>query len=487
MPNLKKLTLLHSNDLHGDFFADKVDDTLFGGISMLSGYVNKVRNDEENVIYAIAGDMFRGSVIDAEFKGISTIEIMNLIAPDVVAIGNHEVDYGVPHLLFLEKCAKFPIINANMFIKTNMMKLFKDHLIIEVDGMKILFIAIITEEILAQTKSDQVISTFLDVGEAADEVGRICDTYNTIDVDFTVLLTHIGFDEDIALAKKLHPDWGVDVIIGGHSHTLLDKPEKVNDILIVQAGVGTDQIGRFDLIINTDSNDIHSYEWKTVPITDKNCPRDYPLENVILNYQTVVDRKYGRILARLPSEVTHPCRTQETSMGKLICDIYRDSFSVDIALIGSGSFRTETLGPIIRVCDLMEAFPYDDLIYRVNFTGLQLKKAFKHILRDEAFYGHTEFYQVSYGLKVIYDKNKKELINITLDGVELRDQEVYSVALQNFHYSNMEEFLNISPSEIEDLAKPKVLAVSCVNVLQESLFSGMGRHSKLEKRLEIIE
>ena len=113
MENIKKLTILHSNDLHGDFLAEKIDEKLIGGVSMLSGYVGKVRNEEQNTIYCIAGDMFRGSVIDSEFRGISTIEIMNMLAPDVVTVGNHEIDYGIAHLLFLGKCAKFPIINAS--------------------------------------------------------------------------------------------------------------------------------------------------------------------------------------------------------------------------------------------------------------------------------------------------------------------------------------------------------------------------------------
>ena len=95
MKNLKKLTLLHSNDLHGDFLAENLDDKLVGGVSLLSGYINKVRQEEENVIYAIAGDMFRGSIIDSEFLGLSTIQIMNMLGPDVVTLGNHEVDYGV--------------------------------------------------------------------------------------------------------------------------------------------------------------------------------------------------------------------------------------------------------------------------------------------------------------------------------------------------------------------------------------------------------
>ena len=97
----KKLVLLHSNDMHGDFLSENVDNKLMGGVSMLSGYINKVKEEEPNTLYCIAGDMFRGSVIDSEYKGISTIEIMNMISPDVVTLGNHEVDYGVSHLLFL--------------------------------------------------------------------------------------------------------------------------------------------------------------------------------------------------------------------------------------------------------------------------------------------------------------------------------------------------------------------------------------------------
>lgn len=64
--------------------AEQVDDKLVGGVSMLSGYINQVRQTEKNVIYAIAGDMFRGSIIDSEHKGVSTIEIMNALAPDIV-------------------------------------------------------------------------------------------------------------------------------------------------------------------------------------------------------------------------------------------------------------------------------------------------------------------------------------------------------------------------------------------------------------------
>ena len=113
-----------------------------------------------------------------------------------MTIGNHEVDYGLAHLLFIEKCANFPIINANFHIRTNNKRLFQPFYIAHIDGMKILFIGIITEDVLAQTKMDKVIGSFVDICEAAEEIGRICNTYNPIDIDFTIILTHIGFEED---------------------------------------------------------------------------------------------------------------------------------------------------------------------------------------------------------------------------------------------------------------------------------------------------
>ena len=208
MKQTKTITILHSNDLHGDFLAEQVDEKLVGGVSMLSGYIEKVRAEQPNTIYVIAGDMFRGSVIDSEYKGLSTIEIMNALAPDVVTIGNHEVDYGIAHLLFIEKCARFPIINANLYIKNTPTRLFTPYKILRVDGMNILFIGIITQDVINQTKSESLAGSFVDTAAAAAEVGKICNAHNSIDIDFTVLLTHIGFEEDRHLARQLDPAWG---------------------------------------------------------------------------------------------------------------------------------------------------------------------------------------------------------------------------------------------------------------------------------------
>ena len=482
--NTKKLTLLHSNDMHGDFLAEHVDENLVGGVSMLSGYVNKVRQEEKNVIYAIAGDMFRGSIIDSEFQGISTIQIMNMLGPDVVTLGNHEVDYGVAHLLFLEKCAEFPIINANLHIKTNNARLFDPCYVMEIDGMKVLFIGILTEVALAQCKTDGLIGTFVTLEDAAEEVGRICNTYNATDIDFTVLLTHIGFEEDKALAALLDPAWGVDVIIGGHSHTFLDEPAVVNGIPVVQAGTGTDQIGRFAIVINTDENCIDSYSWKSIPINAENCPRDPAIEDIIRTYKERTDAKYGQIVTKFVRRLTHPTRIRETELGDLISDVLKDSLGVDVFLLGSGSIRNEQLGPVVTKGDLNECFPYDDAVHMVYVTGAQLKRMVKRMLRDEALGGaHTEFYQLSRGLVVEYDQPTHGFLRFDFEGEPVDDERVFTVGLQHFHYLNMKESFDVSLDELRANHADRVISTSCTQIIEEALSATQHQNASCKGRL----
>ncbi|HPX33057.1 MAG TPA: bifunctional UDP-sugar hydrolase/5'-nucleotidase [Erysipelotrichaceae bacterium] len=487
MKNIKKLTILHSNDLHGDFLAESIDEQLVGGVSLLSGYINKTREETENVIYVIAGDMFRGSVIDSEYRGISTIEIMNALAPDVVTIGNHEVDYGIAHLLFIEKCAKFPIINANMYIKTNGARLFKPYEIIEIDGMKVLFIGIVTEDVLASAKKEGLIGTIIDTEDAAKEIGKICNAFNGIDIDFTVLLTHIGFEEDKKLAALLNPEWGVDIIIGGHSHTVLEKPEIINGIPIVQAGTGTDAIGRFDIDVDTDNNCIDSFEWQFIPITDKNCPKDYQIEEIILGYKNITDAKYGRVVSKFKHVLTHPQRNKETALGNLVADIVKDSLGLDLMMFGAGSIRKTELGPIVTFGKLTECFPYAGAVHQVNVTADQLRKMLLHVFRDEAWTGHTEFYQLSKGIKLIYSKARQEFDVATLNGKEIKGDRVYKVGIQEFHYMNFNDFLGIDIEETHINGKPRIITTSDFDVLNEHLSSHNVVDSVVEGRIIVVE
>jgi 5'-nucleotidase len=319
-------------------------------------------------------------------------------------------------------------------------------------------------------KKEALVGSLVDIHDAVTEVERICNAYNSLDIDCTVLLTHIGFEEDKRLAAQLDPSLGIDIIIGGHSHTYLEKPEEVNGILIVQAGTGTDQIGRFDLEIDTDSNSVRRFAWKSIPITDEHCPRDTALEAILNPYKLEAEKKYSRIVTRLKRKLTHPSWYQETELGGFLADILQESLRLDMMLVGSGSIRVTEMGPIILLSDLTECLPYDDAAIALWVTGTQLKKMILHMLRDEVWSGsHCEFFQFSEGMRVVYDKANHSFKEFSLYEEPVKDEKIYKIGLQYYFYLNMKEFFSISHEEVSKNGKPRRVATSCREVLDEYL------------------
>ena len=485
--SIKKLTILHSNDFHGDFLPKTEEGVEIGGLARLAGYVNKVRQEKENVIYAVAGDMFRGSVIDSEYQGLSTIDLMNTLRPDVATIGNHEVDYGFAHLLFLEKCTKFPLINANLFITMNNSRIFTPYINVDVGGMRIMFIGILTEEVLASTKGEKIIGTFIDLEAAAKEVGIICDNYRTVRTDMTVLLTHIGYENDVKLAELLDPDWGVDMIIGGHSHTFMEQPEIVQGIPIVQAGTGSSVIGQIDLQYDQEAGRILDFRWKCVPINEKTAPNDEVMADLIDSYRTQTDTKYKRVVTRWARKLTHPSREQETEMGNLYADVMVDDASYDIMLFGSGSIRKKELGLVIEYQDMVENTPFDDVIYMVEVTGAEWRRIVQHLMRDDAWVGETEFYQVSRGVKIVYRKSTHTIEELSFNGAPVTDDMRLRIGLQAYHFKNFDAFFGVPLEEVKKNMKPRVVATSQNNIIEEYFTMNQGLDAQVEGRITVLE
>lgn len=478
----KKFTILHSNDMHGDFLAEVQgkEGKLIGGLALLSGYINKVRQEEENVLYVIAGDMVQGSLIDSEYKGISTIEIMNYLAPDVVALGNHEFDYGLPHLLFLEKMANFPIVNANLYINKYNKRLMQPYIILNKAGFDILFTGVITEKVMDSIKQDELISSFVTLEEASREVGKILNAYKNDDIDLTILLTHIGFESDVKLANLLKSEWGVDIIIGGHSHTIMEKPAKENNILIAQAGVGTDQIGRFDIVVDDDTNSIIEYKWQLIPIDDNLAEPDVKLQEYINSFQETIDRKYNMLICKFAQKLTHPKREVETSLGNLIADSFAEVAECDIMLVGSGSIRVKEMGPLVTLRELLTCFPFDDTLTRYTISGAKIKEIFSHIMRTENRKSEGECYQVNSKVRAIYSDAKHKLVSLTINGNKVSNNRLYRICLQGYHANNAVSYLNISQKELLESGETKVISTSAKEVLEEYLRN----HQNIKRSIE---
>lgn len=485
--DLRKLVLLHSNDMHGDFFDEEIQDRLVGGLSMLSGYLQEQRKRHDELVYVISGDILQGNIIDTEYKGISSIELINLLMPDCMTIGNHEVDYGLGHLMFLERCAKFPIINANLFIKPTGTRLFNGHYVKEINGIRMLFIGICTEEVLLAGKTDPLLGTFVTIEDAAREIEIICNSYRDIDIDCTVILTHVGIEEDIKLAKLLPRELSVDLIIGGHSHTFLEQPLEENGILIAQAGVGTDFIGRFDLTINMDINRIHDFTWELVPIDDSHCPRDLQLEQVLNRYKESTDSKYNRVIARMHKTLEHGDRYRETELGNLFADIFRDMFGVNIFLLGSGSIRKEALEEIVTLGALTEIFPYPDKAYVMKITG----KLFRRMLEtfwDRHYKKEThEFYQLSAGTNLIYDKDAGMLRSLLFESRDIKDDDELTIGLQQFHYHNTQENFGVTLEDLSELSPIRCVCTDVRQVLMEYFMTHQNLDSNIEGRITVLD
>lgn len=481
----KKFTILHSNDMHGDFLAEvkQGGGKLTGGLALLSGYINKVRREEENVLYLISGDMVQGSLIDSEYKGISTIEITNYLAPDAVTLGNHEFDYGLPHLLFLEKIANFPIVNANLYIKNYHKRLMNPYLIIKKAGFDILLTGIITEKVIDSIKQDDLIGSFINLEEASDEVGKICNAYKGDDIDLTILLTHIGFESDVKLAKMLKKEWGVDMMLGGHSHTVLKKPKKVNNILIAQAGVGSDQIGRFDITIDDKTNSIIDYKWQLIPIDDNLAEPDENVKKFIDSFKEDIDRKYQVLVCKFSQTLTHPQREVETTLGNLVADAFAASAECDVMLVGSGSIRVKKMGPLVTLKDLLTCFPYDDSLSRYQIKGKRLKKIFNHIMRIENRDGEGECYQVNQGVEAIYSEKNKNLKSLKINNEPVEDNKDYTICLQGYHFKSSKSYLNITHKQLLASGKEKVVTTSAKQILEEYLRNHQNIERKIEGRL----
>ena len=288
-------------------------------------------------------------------------------------------------------------------------------------------------------------------------------------IDLTILLTHIGFESDVKLANLLKSEWGVDIIIGGHSHTIMEKPAEENNILIAQAGVGTDQIGRFNIVVDDDTNSIIEYKWQLIPIDDNLAEPDVKLQEYINSFQETINRKYNTLVCKFAQKLTHPRREIETSLGNLVADAFAEVAECDVMLVGSGSIRLKEMGPLVTLRELLSCYPFDDTLFRYTISGTKIEKIFSHIMRPENRNSEGECYQVNSKVRAVYSDAQHKLVSLTINGNKVSNNSLYRICLQGYHANNAAPYLNISQKELLESAETKVISTSAKEVLEEYL------------------
>ncbi|MBQ9698539.1 MAG: 5'-nucleotidase C-terminal domain-containing protein, partial [Acidaminococcaceae bacterium] len=203
----------------------------------------------------------------------------------------------------------------------------------------------------------------------------------------------------------------------------------------------------------------------------------------------ITESKYNRILTRFPERYTHPVRNRETAVGKIFADAFKKSLGLDIMLHASGSLRSQFIGPVMTLKDLQEMEPFDEEVYRYVATGKQFRRMLEYMLRDEAFDAdaHTEFYQFSEGMRVVYNRKLKKVTSFSMYGQEVGDDELLRIGMHQFHFKNLQTGLGISEAEITRNAMPKVIATRSLGLLEEYFTAHPHLSAPEETRLVIVE
>ena len=250
------LVILHTNDTHSQIEPLSSGNYKgLGGVVRREKYINQVRAENKNVILLDAGDFSQGTPYFTLFRGDVEIELMNALKVDVATFGNHEFDNGQEELARRIKMASFPVVNANYDLKgTPLDGLIAPYAIIERGGKRIGVIGLSVR--LAGLVSPNRLGN-MKYEHPYKIVNRLARRLrNREKCDLVILLSHCGYNggkeqnpTDEMIAKNTE---GVDIIIGGHSHTFIKKPMLVESktgkkVMIVQAGAKGEEVGRIDI------------------------------------------------------------------------------------------------------------------------------------------------------------------------------------------------------------------------------------------------
>ncbi len=252
----KKITILFTNDTHSRIEPFAKNDKKYanlGGYARRAAMINQIRSEEKNVLLFDAGDVFQGTPYFNFYHGVLEYKLMSLMGYNAVTIGNHEFDGGIEGLNKALLAAKFDVLSANYdFSETILKDKIKPYKIYFIDGIKVgvFGLGVALNGLVTANNYGKI--KYLDAAEKAAEMAFLLK--KTEKCDLVVCLSHLGFSyqdnqiSDVVLAKQSK---NIDLIIGGHTHTNMDKPYVLKnsdneDIIVAQMGWGGTKLGRVD-------------------------------------------------------------------------------------------------------------------------------------------------------------------------------------------------------------------------------------------------
>lgn len=458
-----ELNILHINDLHSRIEAiNKFDSTCsaeeagknecFGGIARVKTAIDARRAelDGKNVLTLDAGDQFQGSLFYTTYKSAPIADFMNGIGFDAMAIGNHEFDDGPEELAKFIDALKFPMISGNTLagLDTPIADKFKPYIIKEFGADKVAVISVLaTDTDETSSPGDSVLF--------ADEIPYLKEAVKEIEaagVNKIVLLSHVGYVKDQQIAAAVD---GIDVIVGGHSHTLLSSTDEKaagpyptlvknpsgKDVPIVTAYAYSKYLG--DLAVTFDDAGVVKSSSGAPKLLDASVTPDAGFVAKVAELGGPIEELKLKEIGSTSDIIDGSrdvCRTAECTMGNLVADAMVDRLKdqgITIAIQNGGGLRASIDAGTVTMGEVLTVLPFQNSLASFQLKGSDIVTALENGLSQiEEVAGR--FPQVS-GLKYSFDKSKpagSRVVSVEVkEGdafVALDPNKVYGVATNNY-------------------------------------------------------
>jgi len=379
-----ELTILHTNDIHSHYDSfEPWGEPVQGGAARLAVAIEAVRDEVDNVLLLDAGDQFQGTLYFTVGGANVVADVMNEIGYDAMVLGNHEFDSGPAELARFIELAEFPVISANVDATSDpqlsdrilpFAMFFYSNEPVAVIGL--------TSEHTAIASSPGPTVHFLNMIDTAQQTTQELEAMG---VNKIIALTHLGYDRDLELAASVH---GIDVIIGGHSHSNLDSYPTVTSslsdepVLVATAHEWGKQLGRLNVTFTAEGL-VGAFDGMPIAI-DESIAEDLAMLDLLADYGDDIDALMTTIVGATDLALNgsrEDIRVRETNLGNLICDAMlwkTRGFNTTLAIQNGGGIRASIPKGMITMGHVLEVLPYGNQITVLGLSGEGIWAALEH-------------------------------------------------------------------------------------------------------------
>ncbi len=429
------LTILFINDLHGHILPQSSADNdgveakrAVGGAAHLARMIDNERaQNPDGTLLLAAGDLFQGTPISNVFYGQPVLDVLNALHFDATAVGNHEFDWGLSKLQELASTARFPFLAANIVDRTGQQpRGLKAYAMVRRKGLQIALIGLTTPDTPFSTKPDHVAGlNFLNPEKALRPL--IADL-RAKGADLIMVLSHLGLDEDRGLAQRVS---GIDVVIGGHTHTAVTKALEVNHTLIVQAKCYGEYLGVLRIKIDKNSKQVVEHNQRVLKKVSSGPgdPFEAAMDQLVQRHYARIKEHFSAVIGETRIDLNRSVQG-ESLLGDVICDAVRQAAHADIAFQNAGGIRADLPKGRITLEQIYTTLPFDNQLIAMSLTGAQIRDILERSLHRDGSVG----LQVS-GLRVSYNLQRpfgSRVVDVVVNGQPLDAEKTYRIATNDF-------------------------------------------------------